>query len=463
MRHFRFLQKKYALLAQTFLFASLILILVGLPFHLNSSLEIEREEAHAQWVVKDPLNLIQNSFTAAIQSSLQIKEFSLDGIAFALAQKAVQSMTQSLVQWINSGFQGSPAFVQNLELHLTYLADRIAGEFIGELSDGFLCSPFRLNVSGALALQYQSSRMGFHQSNQCTLSAIEANLEGFGEGGVANWATFFQVATVPSNNQYGAYSKAERELGLRITNAQGQEKTLLSFGDGFLSYRDLKAPECNVDGVHTPDKCPTITPGKVISEGLNKALGSGQDSLISADEINEIIGALFAQLTQQAITGANGLLGVSSGSNGGRSYLDQITDDTTSVGYDGAGFSQITTALQNEGQYLVTVEQIVSVVDSVDALDCSQPLPTALTTARTNAAREVTSTQANVTQLESLQTRITSATTDTARSALTTEYQSLISSGTLHTASEMNSLRTLLNTVSSNATEYQSRYCKSGL
>ena len=50
----------------------------------------------------------------------------VDAIAWTVAKTAVQSLTQSIVNWINSGFEGSPAFVTDLENNLGNLSDAVA-------------------------------------------------------------------------------------------------------------------------------------------------------------------------------------------------------------------------------------------------------------------------------------------------------------------------------------------------
>ncbi|HEX5774476.1 MAG TPA: hypothetical protein VFY28_00725, partial [Candidatus Paceibacterota bacterium] len=73
------------------------------------------------------------------------------------------------------------------------------------------------------------------------------------------------------------------------------------------------------------------TPGTVISNRINASLGLGEQSLVTADEVDEVLGALFTQLVNQVL-GSGGLLGVSSpSSGGGRSYIDQATTPRTAT------------------------------------------------------------------------------------------------------------------------------------
>lgn len=68
----------------------------------------------------------------------------------------------------------------------------------------------------------------------------------------------------------------------------------------------------------------------MIVEALNNHIDTGRESLITADEINEIIGALIGQLANTALSGAAGLLGLSSGTGytyegySGGSYLNAL-------------------------------------------------------------------------------------------------------------------------------------------
>ena len=71
--------------------------------------------------------------SALADKALGVKEYFLDGIAHAIARAIVSSMVASLVDWINSGFQGSPAFITDLQGFLLETLDKKAFEIIEEL------------------------------------------------------------------------------------------------------------------------------------------------------------------------------------------------------------------------------------------------------------------------------------------------------------------------------------------
>lgn len=334
----------------------------------------EVQEAHAL-VVFDPknaalnkVNIAVNTITQTLQNAFYIKEFTLDGIANGLAKMMVKSMTQSIVNWINSGFQGSPAFVTDLNQYLRDQVDLAIGDYIyNDPGLNFLCSPFQLDVKVALATTYQEEAYGGVGSKaQCTLSNVTDNVEGFLNGSFneGGWGSWFELTQNPGNTPTGALLEAQTEMYARIVDEQGNEIQQLNWGDGFMSFKVCADTEAQKN-------CDITTPGRVIADQINKSLGAGQDALISADEINEIISALFAQLAQQAITGINGLLGLGSssyssggfGTTGSQSYLDALRDETAATSTITDPFPD---ALENETLNISLQNEIISKINAIE-------------------------------------------------------------------------------------------------
>jgi hypothetical protein len=319
-------------------------------------------------VVFDPKNAVLNNISAIAANTLFIKEITLDGIASGLAKLILKSITQSILTWINSGFEGSPAFVTDLEQFLLDRADQVAGDFIYGSELDFLCSPFQLDVKIALATAYQEQEHeGF--DSQCTLSGVTDNVEGFLSGSFneGGWASWFEVTQNPINTPTGAYLAAEGEMYARITDEEGRTVRELDWGAGFLSFK-----VCSDTQVANGDQqnCDIVTPGKVIEQALTVNLQSGTQALIEADEINEIIGALFSQLAQQAITGVNGLLGLGGGSqysnnsfggSGGDSFLDALAEEDAIAGGVRNPFVD---AINLEGESVALQNEIITIINA---------------------------------------------------------------------------------------------------
>lgn len=346
---FNFLRKTLVLgIAVVFAF---VFIYIPQPFN-----EKTIHTAEAQFAVIDASNLTPNLAIAQGTLAQQAKEFGLDGIGWVLGKAIVSSMVASTIDWINSGFEGSPAFVQDLGDFLLNVADEVAGAYIetlgGDLS--FLCSPFKLDIQIALALEYQVARERKPYEG-CTLTGVIDNIEDFIDGNFSagGWDDWFDITMNPQiYTPYGQLMEARAGMQAAITDAKGNEIEFLRFGKGFLSSEVCES----VDTPNGPQKkCKVSLPGNVIADKINKSLGAGQDALVSADEMNELIAALLGQVAQKALTGAAGLLGLSAntgytyqGYNNG-SLTGQLTQDSN---------DSVTGSLNSASKVLVESQQL---------------------------------------------------------------------------------------------------------
>lgn len=326
-------------------------VVIYVPQHYGERYETvpKAEALLGGGIVFDPTNLIQNTVTAVASFGLQTKEFVLDGIAWAVAKAIVSSMLSSLINWINSGFQGRPAFLTDLGDFLLEAADRGAGEYINSLGGlgSFICSPFQLDIQIVLSLQYAQAREGKPTQGECTLSGIVNNIEDFyaGSFGDTGWDDWFTITSQPEKyTELGQLFEAQAGLQRRLISDQYRADSEVKIGSGFLSGKICQM----VEGADTPvEKCTITKPGKYVQEALTFNTDSGRQSLIQADEFNELIAALLGQLANQALTGAAGLLGLSggtgysySGYNGG-SYVDAMVQESN---------QQANTSTQSGGQ-----------------------------------------------------------------------------------------------------------------
>ncbi len=348
-------------------FISTFLIVALLSLTVGSF--AQPKKANAQWATFDAANFAKNTLTSigtslvsSATNALNIKEWTLDGIAFALINIVLQQMSRSIVTWIKSGFNGSPAFVTDFGGFMTNIADGVAGTIIWGSELGFLCSPFKLDIRLALDLQYKKSR---DFNVQCKLSDVVKNMDSFTKGNflAGGWNGWFSMTTNPTNNPYGALAFAQSQLTTRIANSKGQQIKLLDFGKGFYSKQECKFKPTDEE---TPTDCKTVTPGDTINAQLNSTLDSGQKRIQVADEINEIVGALFSQLAYQAFAGAGGLLGLTtSSSGGGGNYYDQMAKDQTQNGYTNTSNNPIQKALVGEQGYRDVQQQTISLITSI--------------------------------------------------------------------------------------------------
>ncbi len=317
----------------------------------------------------DPSNFFQNTITAIAtpvsaganttsavqQTSFNLKVFLLDGIATALARGIVQQITAQAVNWINTGFNGNPAFITDPGQFFENIGDKTVVNALGSSAGSAggtllrqICSPFQPQIRLALVTQYlQDSN---NQIGQCSIQQSIKNYDAFTQnfenGG---WEGWFSVTQNMQNNPYGAYIEAQNSLTLSIQNQNQKYQDQLTQGKGFLSYEKctnttaagnnnqdfadcINSGEdeayCTETYPTTPDtnSCKTVTPGSVISDQLGKVLGSTVDELNLTNSINQVVSALMTQGIKSIFGGIqDGLRGLSeSGQNNNASLVSQL-------------------------------------------------------------------------------------------------------------------------------------------
>lgn len=304
-------------------------------------------------------------------------------IARSIARAMIQQIAQSTINWINSGFEGSPSFVSDPTSFFTNVADKAAGNFLQSSDLAFLCSPFSLQVKIAIANAYNGSS---NSGMQCTLTGAVDNIENFmnnfSEGG---WPAFISMTTNPTNQPFGAYMQASAGLNRAIADAVGTKQNQLALSGGFLDFQqkkncktltDAEVTASGIPGVSGPNKdlqvttnadgsstytvCDlvTSTPGSMINASLAKTLGMSYDQLNSAKYFDEIISALITQLMNKVL-GSGGLSGL--GSNYGGSSAD------FSGGVNPVAQLQ-NNVLANIPVYLQSAEQVLAIYNQDIAL-----------------------------------------------------------------------------------------------
>lgn len=295
------------------------------------------------------------------------KEYVGDKLAYIAAKQVLNQMTVSVVNWINSGFKGKPAFLTNPEGFFLDAADQVTGAFLAESGPlRRLCSPWSVDIQAALILdQLQTSASGIPSAKRytCTLGSVIDNYQGayvngtsidgflngdFNQGG---WPAFIALATEDYNNPYGTALMLQSDHLYATSKRQASISQQLIQGKGFLSWESCDDLGDNSGGdldtgalMYDPTvryqdgkykRCTVRTPGSVIANSLETQLGSPVRQLELADNINAIVSALISQLVTQTLQ--KGLYSLSTGASGpgsGRLYLQQVyagTYNPTSV------------------------------------------------------------------------------------------------------------------------------------
>lgn len=333
---------------------------------------------------------------------MKLKEFVLDKLATMMIKQMLHQMTISVINWINTGFQGSPAFLTNPGAFFLEAADQVTGAFLatnGPLSS--LCSPFAIDIRLSLALSQTSFA---NQRYECTLGKIieaqkngpdiiingqvvrssQSSMNGFlrGDFNQGGWPAFIALTTEPQNNPYGAFLSAEGDLNARINARQATIRADLQLGQGFMSWQkcnDLAtinafdenqayvaemdygsdpsvSKKVNKDGSLTYQSCETQTPGSVIAGTLQTHLNVPVVEMELADDINAIINTLFTKMTTTMLS--SGLGALSGGSGGGISFTQQVIND---IGTDTVDQGTLDNLQNDIGPAIQRVESYASI------------------------------------------------------------------------------------------------------
>lgn len=331
----------------------------------------------------------------------EIRQGLLDCIARSIAKAVLQQVTNSVVNWINSGFNGQPSFVSNYNQFFQNVGDRAVGNIIQGSGLAFLCSPFQLQIRIKLAQIYANN----DPSRQCSLTQVVGNVNGFlnnfNQGG---WPAFLSLTTVPTNNPYGALFAAQTTVEAGRMRAQNTQLLDLQLGRGILSAKYTDESSCvNVpaDQAPQPSDTQTVTPikpsadtpgdiapdanlvrvcqqkigtpGEAIQASLDKTLGTNIDSLNTAKYFDEIISALITQLIQQTLYAGLSALGGSSG-NYAQNFNYSIPSVDSILSQEASQLSQniqsvAQQASSNAYQYQQNVNNLRAMLDKLNSLD----------------------------------------------------------------------------------------------
>ncbi|HDH04074.1 MAG TPA: hypothetical protein ENH22_00955, partial [Candidatus Campbellbacteria bacterium] len=296
------------------------IIVIFITLALSSSFFfLPAKRADAWWGVEDisfdPTNWVENVYNSYMQGDSWTKENILDPLAWYFAKAMIQSITDDLVNWINSGFNGNPAFVTNPKTYFEGLANQTSGLFMQQLGLEDICSPFKAQILFSLRYNFAAPAL---KKFSCTFKDAVANWDNFmGNFNNGGWNNWLSATLEPQNNPYGAYFMATDEMSARVSTKVSLGKQEILSGQGFLSMKkcydssadkndfcqlqcsnassadhDSCVSNCNATNIPAETICEgtggqmqNTTPGKVIEGRLESVLGQDVKTLGVADEL----------------------------------------------------------------------------------------------------------------------------------------------------------------------------------
>lgn len=422
-------------------------------------LSVAPARVHAQANAAFEVNpaVVTGVVNTSVQSGIQTTILNtLNGLAWVAAKTVIQSLTKSIVTWINSGFEGSPAFETNLGMGLRSLSDTVASRVFASLANSdAVQSPFLENIILGVGAAYylSNSEERLQERLRYTLNQVSQNdrafLAGdFSQGGFNAW---FSATLNSQNNPIGAEFILGQELGRQVESAVSGRVQELAWGRGFLSWRgDCLLGGGGASGADVPltpgkDDCLQYeikTPGSVIETQLGIVEGSPLRQLELADSINEIVAALMSQMVTQVL-GSTGLSGSTQPKpGGGKSVLDQATDPDQYQDNAASALSvQVAASIKDTTTYQTGWQKIKTAAEAAQQA-CGTQSPEEVTSTLAAANAALSKASSALASLQAIATVLAGNPSPAQLTAASDSYIALISSGDVPNAGEVASATT---------------------
>ncbi|MBC7766539.1 hypothetical protein H7Y21_00900, partial [Arenimonas sp.] len=244
---------------------------------------------------------------------------SWDAMGYCIVNTMIIYIADSTIQWINTGFEGNPAFLNNPNQFFEDLANQEKVAFLQGLAYGVnssVCGVFKNSVVSAILSRYGKNQQnmygqqgyqnggyngGYGQNgaiSACPFDQTPGKLNAFMNGGFnqgGGWDTWFQVSQNPMSNPYDTYFAANDRMNQQVQAVQLSQNRELNWNNGYLSFRKCE------NGEKDKSKCSITTPGTVIQNQLNSTLNLGKNRLVLAEKFDQVVTAVVDQLITTAL------------------------------------------------------------------------------------------------------------------------------------------------------------------
>jgi hypothetical protein len=273
---------------------------------------------------------------------LVYKECILREVVDAERQRALAQYLQNTTETIQSGRSGNPMYVKSVPQDLgNSIYDPTFITF--EQDNGIwsnVNSTDQAALKRAIAQDYENQRDGSQAAAlKCPLSGdIAAYRSGQTTGSGDYWQKFMDAASPQCDPVFEKF-RLQGTLNSRLTQNEQNQLLQWQYGNGYYS---------RTNNTFDPAQQVVLTPSYNVAQSYNQILQSPIQQLQSANDIGQMIGAMYAGVTSQ-ILGDNqniqGLAGLTSSVGGQPSYLDQVVAESQ------AGLQNVTSYATLENLY----------------------------------------------------------------------------------------------------------------
>jgi len=222
---------------------------------------------------------------------------SWDSIAYCVGNALIQYIGNSTIAWINGGFNGNPAFVNNPQQFFQDVADQQASTFVNQLGRGLsgIAPPLVNSVTNNLVGNYNSNFFGSQPTQWSAAQTSNYNSFISGNPNAFNLNSFYSVSQNPNLNYVGANYQTQLALQQKLAQQQNLQQQQLQWNQG---YNSVKTCKTNADGTQT---CNTTVPGTNINQTAQANMNLAGLRAAASQKFDQVITVLVNELIKTAL------------------------------------------------------------------------------------------------------------------------------------------------------------------
>ena len=247
----------------------------------------------------------------------------LRGIMNRISDSAASSLIKKELGAVNGG-NGSPRlYVTNpAQEQLDYGSDPVVLRVLQSRTLDAADPSIAPVIKQAYARFYQTQTRNAQNSLTCPMSNTSAKNFIQSGGRVVDNGTFWTnviALSYGSCNPLGAFEETKTLIRGRVAARLGELKNELDRGDGYYSVTHI-----DENGNRIID-----TPSSVVRDSTQLAIDAGFMKTLNANDVDQMVGALFAGLSAQILSGPGGLSGITEPIGSQPSYLSQLAAESS--------------------------------------------------------------------------------------------------------------------------------------
>lgn len=236
----------------------------------------------------DSIQRRQDAANTQLQEDAK-REECFNGIAYTLAKMQLTSMTKATMNWVNTGLNGNPLYVQDQGSFINRLGDAIIQREANWFAYDTTAYPYGRTYSTGL-LNSQKFGQNFQQSMQSSLlnyvadgGTTQSYATNFSQGG---WNAWLGLTQIPQNNPLGFNIKASQKLADDKAQEAAAKVDEINRNSGYLDQRKCKATQAQQNtATNAPQELADAQANfNIASKAYNDAFDAYSNDLNNSDK-----------------------------------------------------------------------------------------------------------------------------------------------------------------------------------